>query len=207
MAMSDTYFTLEGPCEGLFKAKGSKHFGYGFPVVSEEEVALHLTTLRKQHHAARHVAYAWRLGYDDTWHRANDDGEPSNSAGPPILGVIRAHDLTNVLFAVVRYFGGTKLGVGGLIEAYREGAAEALRNGNVVERIRTERIRVAFSYENMGVAMGLVKKWGLEPVDTDFQLSCTLDVEVRLAEATSFKQAVLDTRLLALPDAPSSQDG
>jgi uncharacterized YigZ family protein len=207
MAMTDTYFTLEGPCEGLFKAKGSKHFGYGFPVASEEEVAQHLMALRKRHHAARHVAYAWRLGYDDTWHRANDDGEPSNSAGPPILGVIRAHDLTHVLFAVVRYFGGTKLGVGGLIEAYREGAAEALRNGNVVERIRTERIRVAFSYENMGVAMGLVKKWGLEPVDTDFQLSCTLDVEVRLAEATSFKQAVLDTRLLALPDAPSSQDG
>lgn len=207
MAMTDTYFTLEGQCEGLFKAKGSKHFGYGFPVVSEEEVALHLMALRKQHHAARHVAYAWRLGYDDTCHRANDDGEPNNSAGPPILGVIRAHDLTNVLFAVVRYFGGTKLGVSGLIEAYREGAAEALRNGNVVERIRTERIRVSFSYENMGVAMGLVKKWGLEPVDTDFQLSCTLDVEVRLAEATSFKQAVLDTRLLALPDAPSPQDG
>jgi len=207
MARTDTYFTLEGPCEGLFKAKGSKHFGYGFPAVSEEEVALHLMALRKQHHAARHVAYAWRLGYDDTCHRANDDGEPNNSAGPPILGVIRAHDLTNVLFAVVRYFGGTKLGVGGLIEAYREGAAEALRNGNVVERIRTERIRVAFSYENMGVAMGLVKKWGLEPVDTDFQLSCTLDVEVRLAEATLFKQAVLDTRLLALPNASSPLDG
>ena len=90
--MEDTYRTLAGPCEGLFKAKGSKHFGYGFPIASESEVKVHLEALKKQHHAARHVAYAWMLGFDGTHHRSSDDGEPSNSAGPPILGVIRAHD-------------------------------------------------------------------------------------------------------------------
>ena len=137
--MEDTYRTLHAPCEGLFKAKGSKHFGYGFPIASEEEAKAHLDALRKNTNAARHVAYAWMLGYDGTLHRSSDDGEPSNSAGPPILGVIRANELTHVLFAVVRYFGGTKLGVGGLIEAYREGAAEALRHGRIVERIRTQR--------------------------------------------------------------------
>lgn len=193
--MEDTYRTLKGPCEGLFKAKGSKHFGYGFPLVSEDEVKTHLEALKKEHHAARHVAYAWMLGFDGTMCRSSDDGEPSNSAGPPILGVIRANDLTHVLFAVVRYFGGTKLGVGGLIEAYREGAAEALNNGVVVERIRTQRLRISFAYENMGVVMGLIKRWELEPAATDFQLSCSVDVDVRLAQVEGFMVAVEDTRI------------
>jgi uncharacterized YigZ family protein len=193
--MEDTYRTLKGPCEGLFKAKGSKHFGYGFPIASEDDVKTHLEALRKQHHAARHVAYAWMLGFDGTMYRSSDDGEPSNSAGPPILGVIRANDLTHVLFAVVRYFGGTKLGVGGLIEAYREGAAEALNNGVVVERIRTQRLRISFAYENMGVVMGLIKRWELEPAATDFQLSCSVDVDVRLAHVEGFMVAVEDTRI------------
>lgn len=193
--MEDTYRTLKGPCEGLFKAKGSKHFGYGFPIASEEEVKTHLEALKKQHHAARHVAYAWMLGFDGTVYRSSDDGEPSNSAGPPILGVIRANDLTHVLFAVVRYFGGTKLGVGGLIEAYREGAAEALANGVVVELIRTQRLRIAFDYDQMGVVMGLIKRWELEPAATDFQLSCSVDVDVRLAQVAGFVEAVEETRV------------
>ena len=193
--MEDTYRTLKDPCEGLFKAKGSKHFGYGFPLVSEDEVKTHLEALKKEHHAARHVAYAWMLGFDGTMYRSSDDGEPSNSAGPPILGVIRANDLTHVLFAVVRYFGGTKLGVGGLIEAYREGAAEALNNGVVVERIRTQRLRIAFAYEHMGVVMGLIKRWEFEPAATDFQMSCSVDVDVRLAQVQGFVAAVEDTRI------------
>lgn len=193
--MEDTYRTLQGPCEGLFKAKGSKHFGYGFPISSEEEVKTHLEALKKKHHSARHIAYAWMLGFDGTHFRSSDDGEPNNSAGPPILGVIRANDLTHVLFAVVRYFGGTKLGVGGLIEAYREGAAEALAHGQVVDRIRTQRLRIAFSYENMGVVMGLIKRWELDPARTDFQLSCCVDVDVRLAQVKAFVLAVEETRV------------
>jgi len=191
----DTYRTLAGPCEGLFKAKGSKHFGYGFPIRNEDDVKLLLDDLKKQHHAARHVAYAWMLGFDGTHYRSSDDGEPSNSAGPPILGVIRAHELTQVMFAVVRYFGGTKLGVGGLIEAYREGAAEALRAGDIVERIRTQRVRISFAYEHMGIIMGLIKRWELEPASTDFQLSCSLDLDVRLGQVEGFIHAVQETRV------------
>ena len=193
--LEDTYRTLAGPCEGLFKAKGSKHYGYGFPIGNEEDVKPLLDDLRKRHHAARHVAYAWMLGFDGTQYRSSDDGEPSNSAGPPILGVIRANELTHVLFAVVRYFGGTKLGVGGLIEAYREGATEALRAGHVVERIRTQRIRISFAYEHMGVVMGLIKRWELEAASTDFQLSCSLDLDVRLGQVEGFIHAVQETRV------------
>ena len=197
---TDTYRTLKGPCEGLFKAKGSKHFGYGFPVNSEEEVKQRLESLRQHHHAARHVAFAWMLGHDGTHFRSSDDGEPNNSAGPPILGVIRANDLTNVMFTVVRYFGGTKLGVGGLIEAYREGAAAALQNGQIVENIRTQRLRISFEYEHMGVIMGLVKRFDLQPVDTNFALDCTLDVDVRLREVEAFQGAVEQTRVATITE-------
>ena len=195
MMDKDTYLTLGGPCEGLFKAKGSKHCGYGFPVHSEAEVKGHLESLRKSHHAARHVAYAWTIGFTGNHFRSSDDGEPSNSAGPPILGVIRSNDLTNVMFAVVRYFGGVKLGVGGLIEAYREGAVEALSNGQIVERIRTQRVRVDFAYEHMGVVMGLLKREGLSPASTDFNLTCSLHVDVRLTRLEKLKDAVAKTRV------------
>ena len=196
----DTYLTLEGPCEGLFKAKGSKHFGYGFPVRSEAEVKGHLEAIRKSHHAARHVAYAWMIGFTGDHFRSSDDGEPSNSAGPPILGVIRSHELTNVMFAVVRYFGGVKLGVGGLIEAYREGAADALAHGRIVERIRTQRVRVAFAYEHMGVVMGLLKRAGLSPATTAFNMTCSLDVDVRLNDLDAFRHAVAQTRIAEAKD-------
>lgn len=196
--MDDTYLTLEGPCEGLFKAKGSKHLGYGFPVQNEEEAKKHLESLRKAHHSARHVAYAWMLGHEDARHKSSDDGEPSNSAGPPILGVIRSNELTMVLFAVVRHFGGTKLGVGGLIEAYREGAAEALRNGKIIECVRTQRHEISFQYEQMGVVMGLLKRWGLQPVTTHFELACSLEVDVRLAQVNAFVEAVADTRVASI---------
>ena len=196
----DTYLTLEGPCEGLFKAKGSKHFGYGFPVRSEAEVKGHLEAIRKSHHAARHVAYAWMIGFTGDHFRSSDDGEPSNSAGPPILGVIRSHELSNVMFAVVRYFGGVKLGVGGLIEAYREGAADALAHGRIVERIRTQRVRVAFAYEHMGVVMGLLKRAGLSPATTAFNMTCSLDVDVRLNDLDAFRHAVAQTRIAEAKD-------
>ena len=140
------------------------------------------------------------LGHDGTHFRSSDDGEPNNSAGPPILGVIRANDLTNVMFAVVRYFGGTKLGVGGLIEAYREGAAAALQNGQIVENIRTQRLRISFEYEHMGVIMGLVKRFDLQPVDTNFALDCTLDVDVRLREVEAFQGAVEQTRVATITE-------
>ena len=159
--MNDEYRTLDGPCEVLFKAKGSKHFGYGFPIESEEEAKERLQEIRKAHHAPG----TWRtLGCSGTM-RHNTDARrrrTSNSAGPPILGVIRANDLTKVLFAVVRYFGAPNLALVDSLKLPR-GAAEALRHGTVVQRIRTERIQVAFAYEHMGTIMGLVKRLGPNP--------------------------------------------
>ena len=125
-AITDRYLTLVGPCEGLFKAKGSKHFGYVYPIASESDVELHLAELRRVHHAARHHCYAWRLGPLGERHRSNDDGEPSNSAGMPIYGQIQSFEVTNILVVSVRYFGGVKLGVGGLVAAYKTSAQLSL---------------------------------------------------------------------------------
>lgn len=190
--MIDRYLTLAGPCEGLFKAKGSKHFGYVFPIATEEDIDAHLTALRKQHHAARHHCYAWRLGADGERYRANDDGEPNNSAGPPILGALRSRDLTNCLAVVVRYFGGTKLGVGGLIEAYREATLAALDEGEVIERFVLKTFKISFPYARMGTVMGHLKKWDISPEATDFDVSCSLEASIRLRDAEAFAAGVED---------------
>lgn len=186
----DEYTTVLNPCEGLFKAKGSKHFGYVFPIQNASDVEIHLAELRKIHHTARHHAYAWRLGANGQTYRTNDDGEPSNSAGPPILGALRSRGLTNCLGVVVRYFGGTKLGVGGLIEAYREATFAALDNGRTVVRQITCVLHISFPYEKMGEVMSLIKKWDLSPMETNFDWSCSLKIEIRLRDAQNFKSAL-----------------
>ena len=132
----DTYKTIEFPSEEiLFKEKGSKFFGYAFPVTTEEAIKEHLEILKKQHHTARHWCYAWQLGKSYELYRANDDGEPSNSAGMPIYGQLQSFELTNILLVVVRYFGGTKLGVGGLIQAYKTTAQWALEASEIIEKL------------------------------------------------------------------------
>lgn len=178
-ASEDGYRTIKAPCEGLFKAKGSKHFGYVFPLSNESEVQLHLAFLRKEHHAARHHAFAYRLGLNGEIWRTQDDGEPSNSAGPPILGALRSQEVTNCLGVVVRYFGGTKLGVGGLIEAYREAILAAIQTGTIVEKFVTHSIKVEFPYAQMGAVMSIVKQFHLKPLETDFQLTCHMRLEIR----------------------------
>ena len=189
--MKDTYLTLEGPCEGLFKAKGSKHFGYGWPIHSEDEANL-TQSLEKHHSAAGHM-----LGCSAMTARTSSPRRRGTEQQQG-LGVIRSNELTMVLFAVVRYFGGTKLGVGGLIEAYREGAADALQNGNVIESVRTQRHEISFAYEHMGVVMGLLKRWELAPATTNFQISCSLEVDVRLAQVEAFVDAVEETRVATI---------
>ena len=135
MKINDTYNTITKPSQDvLFKDKNSKFFGYAFPVKSEEEIKSYLEALKKQHHSARHWCYAYQLGTETTNYRANDDGEPNNSAGMPIYGQIQSFNLTNVLVVVVRYFGGVKLGVGGLINAYKTTAQLALESSNIIEK-------------------------------------------------------------------------
>ena len=183
MSEADSYLSLKGRSEGLFKSKGSKHFGYALPVKSESEVKEFIESLKEEHHSARHFCYAYRLGHDGAKYRANDDGEPSNSAGAPILGILKSHNLTNSLIVVVRYFGGTKLGVGGLIEAYRAAGQEAVTNGQIIERHRAKTLKVTYAYSRMGDIMNILKRANLSPENTDFQLECNLEINVRLSIA------------------------
>ena len=186
----DTYLTLAQRSEGLYKVKGSKHFSYAFPVTSEEDIKNCLEVIKLAHHTARHHCYAWRLGHDASRYRTNDDGEPSNTAGPPILGVLKSNCLTNVLVVVVRYFGGTKLGVGGLIDAYRTAAAYAIEEGSIVEKTRDKTYVIRYPYARMGDVMNLLKRAGISPEKTDFQITCTLEATVGLEIQLDLQKAL-----------------
>ncbi|MBU2996016.1 YigZ family protein [Cellulophaga baltica] len=177
---SDTYKTLSKPSEEiLFKEKKSKFFGYAFPIQSEEEVKPIIEQLRKKHHTAGHVCYAWQLGTEQLNYRANDDGEPNNSAGLPIYGQIQSFEVTNILVAVARIFGGTKLGVGGLISAYKTGAQLALENSNIIEKIIQVQFEVFFEYADMDKIMRIIKQEQLSIVSQKMELDCTIVISVR----------------------------
>ncbi len=156
--MPDSFFTLAAPSVGEFKDRGSKFFAYAWPATTEEEALRHLEALRKEHFKARHHCFAWRLGLDGQRFRANDDGEPSGTAGRPILGQIDAAGLTDVIVVVVRYFGGTLLGASGLIQAYRESAADALRLAPKVEKIVQDQFRFTVGYAQLPDVLNAVKK-------------------------------------------------
>ena len=153
----DTYYSIAGPAEGLYKEKGSKFLAFAYPVTSLDEIRERQEELRKQYYDARHHCYAYILGKDGEQWRANDDGEPNHSAGDPILGQIRSQELSDVLIVVIRYFGGTKLGVSGLIHAYKTAAAEALDNAEREEKILSTRCSFTFAYPDMNGVMKLVK--------------------------------------------------
>jgi uncharacterized YigZ family protein len=180
----DTYKTILKPSkEVLFKEKGSKFFGYAFPVFSEENVKEHIEKLKKQHHSARHFCYAWQLGKSYEHYRANDDGEPSNSAGMPIYGQLLSFEITNVLVVVVRYFGGTKLGVGGLIQAYKITAQMALENCKIVERTIDETFLLKFEYPEMNTVMRIIKDEDISVVNQKMEMDCEFEIAVRKKDA------------------------
>jgi uncharacterized YigZ family protein len=177
--MEDTYLTLAAPSEGIYKEKGSKFLAFAFPVRSEEEVKECLAALRKQYFDARHHCYAYCIGRNGATFRANDDGEPGNSAGQPILGQIRAHNLTNTLVVVVRYFGGTKLGVGGLMQAYKTATADALQVAQIEERFYTQIVHISFVYEQMNSVMKVAKDFDLPILKQHFDMQCEMAFDVR----------------------------
>lgn len=182
--MNDTYKTIIKPTEAvLFKDKNSKFFGYAFPVEDEDIVKLHLENLKKEHHSARHWCYAYQIGTFEIKYRVNDDGEPNNSAGIPIYGQIQSFELTNVLIVVVRYFGGAKLGVSGLINAYKTTAQLALENALIEEKTVNVIMEVHFEYAHMNTVMRIVKEHQLNITKQDFKLDCRLQFEVRLSES------------------------
>lgn len=186
--MPDSYKTIIRESQGLFKDRGSRFLGFAFPVCSESEAEAHIARLRKAYHDARHVCYAYRLGPEGERYRANDDGEPSNSAGQPILRQIKSADLTDVLVAVVRYFGGSLLGVSGLINAYKTATYEALRDAEIVERLVENRISLSFSYELLNEVMRIVKEEDIEIVQRDFTATCRLTVNVRKSQTDTVRK-------------------
>jgi len=199
--IKDTYRTVVKRCQGeIHKVKGSKFIGIAIPVETEDEVKSCLAAIKKEFYDARHWCYAWRLGTETFRFRANDDGEPSNSAGQPIYGQLLSHDVSNVLIVVVRYFGGVKLGVGGLVSAYKIGAQLALESSNIVEKIICVQFKLVFDYPHMNKVMRIIKENKLEILAQKMELNCEYILSVRKSEATKIHQLYVNLRCLTIKE-------
>lgn len=176
--MIDQYRTIAAPTEGLFRERGSRFISFALPVENEDEIKGAIDRLKKEYHDARHHCYAWRLGAGDDRYRLNDDGEPTGTAGRPVFGQIRQRELSDVLVVVVRYFGGTLLGVSGLIEAYRRSAADALDRADIVEKRMLELLSLEFGYNVLNAVMKVVKDFDLSFDRKRFDMDCSLSLHV-----------------------------
>ena len=190
MASIDTYKSIAGLSEGLFKDNGSRFIAKAYPVESEAEVREIVAAIRKEYHDARHHCYAYRIGLDGATWRANDDGEPSGSAGRPILGQIDSAGLSDILVVVIRYFGGIKLGIPGLIRAYKTSTADALSQAQVVEKVAGRWVTLRFPYDSLPVVMKTVKDLGLPQRGQSFQEECVLEVRVRRSLEQDFLERI-----------------
>lgn len=194
----DTYHTISAPSEGLFKDKGSKFLAFAYPVRSEDEVRQHIERIKKEYFDARHHCYAYILGpRKDAW-RANDDGEPSGTAGKPIYGQLLSHDLTDILVVVVRYFGGILLGTSGLINAYRSATRDALDHATVIEKTVDVGYRLHFGYEQMNDVMRILKENGLSFENQVFDMQCRLDIWVRQSLSVKVYDAIAKLRTVTI---------
>lgn len=196
----DTYLTIQRSSDGLYKEKGSRFIAYAFHVSNTDEVKAHLQDLHKQYHDARHICYAYALGFDAAEFRANDDGEPSGTGGKPIHGVLLSNKLTYTLIAVVRYFGGVKLGVSGLIHAYREAAIDAILNNEIIEKTVDVEFRVSFEYPLMNELMRIVKEENCEITAQNFEMTCTLAFKIRKNDAEKVSQRLQKVEGLVIED-------
>ena len=190
--IQDSYRSIASESRGLFKDNGSRFIAHAYPVETEEEVKEIVASLKKEYYDARHHVYAYRLGYKGDKFRANDDGEPSGSSGRPVLGQIDSLGLSDVLVVVVRYFGGIKLGIPGLIRAYKSSTADALANAEIVEKIAAKMYRVHFGYMSMNSVMKVFKDMGLEQKNQKFDMECSLDTSVRLSLIEAFQERMGD---------------
>ncbi len=195
---SDSYKTFARTSEGIFKDRGSKFLYFGFPVSSEDEIKTILASLRKTYYDASHHCYAWILGKEGKSFRANDDGEPNHSAGDPILGQIRSKQLTDALIVVVRYFGGTKLGVSGLIQAYKTAAALAIEANEIVEKLVKYPLELSFPYPAMNEVKTVIKSQNLEIIAQEMSLSCKITLSVRASLIDSILEKMLEINQLSI---------
>jgi uncharacterized YigZ family protein len=190
-----SYKTIEAASEGQYRVLGSRHLSYAYPVNSEEEIKQLIDQLWKDNHNATHVCYSWRLGFDKTRYRINDDGEPSGTAGKPIFGQIQSFDLTNILIAVVRYYGGTKLGTGGLIDAYKTASKLAIEAATIVEKPVKDHFKVNFSYEQMPNVMKLLKDLDFEKLNATFEDRGEVEFLLAVRSHDSFMKAIEEMKL------------
>ena len=186
--MSDTYITISETAEGYYTEKRSKFYAFAHHVTSADEVKTLNQMYRKKYYDARHVCYAYRLGAGGEEFRANDDGEPSSTAGKPIVGVLLSEDVTDVVIFVIRYYGGVNLGTGGLIVAYREAAHNAMNNAEKTERLVEEKVNYVFTYPQMNAVMRIVKDMNARIVAQDFQTTCTITLSIRKSQASLLRQ-------------------
>ena len=190
--IQDSYKSIAAPSDGLFKDNGSRFIARAYPVETEEEVKEIVASLKKEYYDARHHVYAYRLGYKGDKFRANDDGEPSGSSGRPVLGQIDSCGLSDILVVVIRYFGGIKLGIPGLIRAYKTSTADALTNAEIIEKIASKRYRVYFGYMSMNGVMKVMKDLNLEQKNQKFDMECSLETNVRLSLEGTFLERMED---------------
>lgn len=184
MEIQDTYLTIAVvSTEVLFKEKNSRFFGYTFPICSDQEVKLHIETLKKKHSSARHFCYAYQIGTDKIQYRTNDDGEPNNSAGMPIYGQIQSFSVTNILVVVVRYFGGVKLGIGGLITAYKTTAQMAIEESEIIEKTIDIYFIIKFDYKNLNKVMRIIKEKSITIVSQNMTEKCEIEIAIRKKNA------------------------
>lgn len=198
MEQKDTYNTLKGNSEGIYKEKGSKFLAFAFVVSNEDDVKNTIAELKKNYYDARHYCFAYVLGNQSKKYRANDDGEPGHSAGDPILGQIRSNKLTNTLIVVVRYFGGTKLGLSGLINAYKTAAADAIANNSIIEKLIISEISIQFEYPQLNLVMKLVKDHDLEIISQKLEISCEMKLGVRLSLEDNVKARLLEMHQISV---------
>ena len=192
MLFSDSFFTITSSAEAVFKDRGSKFLAFAYPVSNEAEIKEHLLTLRKLHHGARHHCYAWRLGPDGSASRVNDDGEPSNTAGKPIFAQIQARELTGILIVVVRYFGGTLLGVGGLINAYRSAAAMVIEQAEVVERFIEFDYELVYPAADTSQVMRILKESEAQVLSSDYENMNIIRFRIRKQRSEAAEQKFAD---------------
>ena len=190
MLFSDSYFTINKPAQGSYRDKGSKFLSHAYPVQNENEIKEKLQELKKEHPSARHHCYAWRLGVDGAAYRANDDGEPSGTAGKPILNQLLSSQLTNVLIVVVRYFGGTLLGVAGLIQAYKLAAADAIINSDIAEKFVLFEYALHFEAEDTGPVMKLLNEEEAKIIGTGYDKENTITFMIKKSRSEVFEEKV-----------------
>ncbi len=198
--MTDTYRTIKKKAEGTYSEKRSKFLAFAIPVSDVEEVKVLVAEYQKRYYDARHVCYAYMLGAERTEFRANDNGEPSGTAGKPILGQINSNELTNILIIVVRYFGGIKLGTSGLIVAYRQAAAEAIESAEIVERTVDEDVTFTFEYPLLNEVMKVVKDMEPNIVDQQFDMDCQMTLQIRKGEMGKMKEKLKKIETLSIKD-------